>query len=40
LLNTKVGDKVKINVPAGILEYEIIEISWTTTPSTSTLKYK
>lgn len=27
LLNTKVGDKVKINVPAGILEYEIIEIS-------------
>lgn len=27
LLNTKVGDKVKINAPAGILEYEIIEIS-------------
>ena len=27
LLNTHVGDKVKINAPAGILEYEIIEIS-------------
>jgi transcription elongation factor GreA len=27
LLNTQVGDKVKINAPAGILEYEIIEIS-------------
>jgi transcription elongation factor GreA len=27
LLNTKVGDKVKINAPACILEYEIIEIS-------------
>ena len=27
LLNTKVGDKVKINAPAGLLEYEIIEIS-------------
>ena len=26
LLNTKVGDKVKINAPAGVLEYEIIEI--------------
>ncbi len=26
LLNTKVGDKVKINAPAGILEYEIISI--------------
>ena len=27
LLNTKVGDKVKRNAPAGILAYEIIEIS-------------
>jgi len=27
LLNTIVGDKVKINAPAGVLEYEILEIS-------------
>ena len=27
LLNTQVGDKVKVNAPAGILEFEIIEIS-------------
>jgi transcription elongation factor GreA len=27
LLNTQVGDKVKVQAPAGILEYEIIEIS-------------
>jgi len=27
LLNTQVGDKVKIQAPAGILEYEIVEIS-------------
>ena len=27
LLNTQVGDKVKIQAPAGILEYEIIEIN-------------
>ena len=27
LLNTQVGDKVKINAPAGILEFEIIEIN-------------
>jgi transcription elongation factor GreA len=27
LLNTQVGDKVRINAPAGILEYEIIEIN-------------
>ena len=27
LLNTQLGDKVKINAPAGILEYEIIEIN-------------
>ena len=26
LLNAQLGDKVKINAPAGILEYEIIEI--------------
>ncbi|MGB5288373.1 MAG: transcription elongation factor GreA, partial [Ignavibacteriaceae bacterium] len=27
LINTQVGDKVKINAPAGILEFEIIEVS-------------
>ncbi len=27
LLGTKVGDKVKVQAPAGILDYEIIEIS-------------
>ena len=27
LLGTKVGDKVKIQAPAGILDYEIIELS-------------
>jgi transcription elongation factor GreA len=27
LLNTQVGDKVKVQAPAGILDYEIIEIS-------------
>jgi len=27
LMGTKVGDKVKIQAPAGILDYEIIEIS-------------
>jgi len=27
LLNTQLGDKIKINAPAGILEYEIIEIN-------------
>ena len=27
LLNTQVGDKVKINAPAGILEFEIIEVN-------------
>ena len=27
LLNAQLGDKVKINAPAGILEYEIIEIN-------------
>ncbi len=27
LLNTQVGDKVKINAPAGILEFEILEVS-------------
>ena len=27
LLNGQLGDKVKINAPAGILEYEIIEIN-------------
>ena len=27
LLNTTIGEKVKINAPAGVLEYEILEIS-------------
>ncbi|MDZ7624745.1 MAG: GreA/GreB family elongation factor [Ignavibacteriaceae bacterium] len=27
LLNTQVGDKVKVQAPAGILDYEILEIS-------------
>lgn len=27
LLNTQIGDKVKINAPAGVLEFEIIGIS-------------
>jgi len=27
LMGTKVGDKVKIQAPAGVLDYEIIEIS-------------
>jgi len=27
LLGKKVGDKVKINVPSGVMEYKILEIS-------------
>ena len=27
LLNTQIGDKVKINAPAGVLEFEIIEVN-------------